>query len=174
MDSPLFYAYQIILDTKPSFLLWEMYCEEKDRFYTDAAGRLVREKSYNELIEALDKTIEIEDEGDIFCINLDTLPKALEKIHKNESTPQAINEEILSYWNFVEDIYRTFSLTEQRNKLDTPLLNKAYKKLFYGNNFESIQKDNPVYEPIWSEEEAMALKKELHDSLTFIKQKIFT
>jgi hypothetical protein len=77
---------------------------------------------------------------------------------------------LLDGWNFIEDMGRTFNLKKNMKKLRSRLLNKAYKKLFYGCNLQSVTLEGKSYNPLWKQEEISAMHTELRAIWTLFRK----
>jgi hypothetical protein len=64
-------------------------------------------------------------------------------------------------WNMLDDALRVqFDARSQYwTKSQTPLANKMYEKLFWGNNLPAVTPPGKHYEPIWSQEEVETLSR---------------
>lgn len=76
---------------------------------------------------------------------------------------------ILEFWNIVDDISESVKKTIYKK---TDISERIYEKLFYGNNFKSINTSGREYVPEWSNEELKVLKTILEHALLFIKNQL--
>ena len=91
-------------------------------------------------------------------IDFDNFWHTIEKINTTDATPTSECEMILEAWNFFEDLINTFNISDLSDQLHGSVLDKAYKKIFYGNNLKSITPKDELYNPMWHEEEINEFK----------------
>lgn len=99
--------------------------------------------------------------SDAATMDFDMFWKELNDLNIKKPSDEKTCDVILNGWNFIEDLIRTFSLDGLREKLTDLQLNKAYKKIFYGNNIEAVTPNDYSYNPLWEEEEILILREKL-------------
>lgn len=168
----LFYPCTVTIKQKNQIWVWYTNQDEEDLFLLDLLGKLVVARTEDELnliFKHSNKTL-MWDEASSF--DLDLFWKTLKAMRPGESTPTETNALLLDGWNFIEDLCRTFGLSELVNSLNTTVIKKAYSKLFYGNNIEAITPPNREYNPIWTEDEIVALNCMMTKIWNFCLEKI--
>lgn len=91
-------------------------------------------------------------------IDFDMFWKEINALNVGNATDESACKVLLSGWNFIEDMMRTFSLNYSYKELDKTLIDKTYKKIFYGNNIQAVTPENSGYMPLWGNEELINLR----------------
>lgn len=147
------YPYWFQFRKKRSILMW-LSSPERDMFMLSSQGKLLiasTESRMKELLRGENIEVDWKSSGNI---NFDAFWSSLKRLSAKNTSSESDCKILLEGWNFIEDIIMTFELKNLHSKLQSKTLNKAYKKLFYGNNIEAVKKDNSEYEPLWSKEES--------------------
>lgn len=153
------YPCEYIYDGIKTMLIWQTSHKSRDTFKLNNDSRLIEINDDTSLKEMKEKLKDVHwDEKS--TINFDKFWIYIYKLKPHKASSQEICDLILSGWNFIEDLGRTFGYERELKKLKSPILTKCYNKLFYGNNLLPMDK---IYHPIWSKTEIKAIKKGLKD-----------
>lgn len=131
-----------------------------DRFKLNEEKTILFSKSEEKLKEMLGEESEKVNWIEDSVINFDKFWTALRNLRINRASSINTCNLLLDGWNFIEDLLRTFGLDNEMKSLRTPLLNKAYEKLFCGCNLPSVTPEGKSYSPLWTYEEILVLRKE--------------
>ena len=165
------YPYSYCFNGKVKTLLW-LGSEEDDgdKFLTFDDGPLYVAESDNAPIvelNGIDFNVSWNERAEIdfdqFWLELDGLASF------SKSTNYDL---ILTGWNFIEDILRTYSLTDLRKRLDNITDNDAYQKIFSSSNIEVFQSQSEDYEPKWSQDEVTSIVADLRYVWEGVEKKI--
>lgn len=151
------YPHSVKIDGRSYLLIWCTDDPSGDHYFT-IKDQLLIGGNKDDITSKLQEDAERVqwDSGDE--LDLDMAFSELEKMTQGPTTKVRQNVLILDSWNFFEDLIRTFSLEEKFSNYRTPLLNKAYDKLFWGCNLPSVTPAGKSYEPIWNEEEVQNIR----------------
>jgi len=155
-------------------LIWKSGTNE-DTFKVDKNGTLISSSTINALKRILDYDSENIYWSDYAEINFDKFWIALENLRINRASDIKTCKILLDGWNFIEDMGRTFKLSEEMKRLKSHILCNAYDKIFWGNNLPAVTPEGNYYSPLWSTEEISSLRNEfkyiwkIFTSLNYIK-----
>ena len=164
------YPYMYVYKGKKTFLLWQGE-NQQNCFMRNSnnllvsAGSLVRLKR---LVPRKNNNIKWSEHGEL---DLDSFWRALKHLKKGRASSKRTCNILLNGFNFIEDMLRTFDLKEAEKKLHVPLLDKAYKKLFWGSNLPSITPNEKSYHPLWLQREISILNSEFKAVWQTIRKK---
>lgn len=153
------YPWSYIFQKQKTVLLWVTY-PENDHFLTTKKGKLISASSIQKLKTKVKKkkyNVQWDEPGDI---NFDKFWTAINNLRENRASSIKTCKVLLDGWNFIEDMGRTFSLQKEMKRLKSKILNKAYQKIFAGNNLPGVTPEGMSYSPLWTKKEIKALKKE--------------
>lgn len=153
------YPYSYIFKKKRKILIWQS--GKKDTFRVDSEGRLVVAENIKTLQSSLGEDSNRVHWNEASEIDFDRFWVVLKNLRTGRASSPKTCSLLLNGWNFIEDMLRTFAMSKEKRRLKSPLLNRAYKKIFYGINLPSITPDNKSYSPLWEHEEILTLRKEL-------------
>jgi hypothetical protein len=159
-DKDTWYPYAYLFRGEKTILLWRS-SERGDCFALESRGKLISFKTVREAKKLLGKESRKVRWSKGANINFDEFWAALRALRVRRASSKKTCESILNGWNFIEDLLRTASLKRVGKSLRTPVLNRAYKKLFHGANLPSVTPRSRSYEPLWESEEILALRKEM-------------
>lgn len=164
-----YYPVAFVYKSKRKVFIWETNKDEGDTFKLDESQHIVYADSENELKEMIGKnSIEIHwSEG--AEEDFDKFFGSLSRLNTRFASSTKTCRLLLDGWNLIEDLLRTFNLKEESERLKSPVLNKAYEKLFYGCNLPSITPENKSYSPLWLADEIVLLRKELRFVWHFLR-----
>ncbi len=155
-DLPI-YPYVVHYKSKDIYLLWQT-SYEGDCFLLSDKKKIFLSDNKEEVdafMENIDRTLNWQEAGEI---DLELFFSCVKKIAPGISTSEEENSILIDGWNFLDDIYSTLE-SEVGSLLFNETLNRAYNKIFYGNNLPSVTPDNCKYEPIWLAHEVSELNK---------------
>lgn len=158
------HPYGISIGQKSSFLLQLAYKEDnRDVFLKTEDDTLAVFFDKSEIDD--DRQEKINWPDSLFSLCPQDFVKALRNLNIDE--PSYIDEccTLLDWWNFLEDILRTYDGFHLFPVLKQDVLNGVYAKLFGGNNLQAMMpdghsQDNP-YHPFWTHEEIQIFKQEM-------------
>ena len=151
-----YFPYCYKFNGKHKYLIW--YSNGQDGFVLDDNNKMTCVSSRNRLIKfTMENKMHIKWE-ECGNIDLDKFFIALKNIRTRRASSIRTCSILLAGWNFIEDILFTFNLEQCRKALHTPVLNKAYDKLFYGNNLPAITPEGNEYQPLWLKEEIKEMR----------------
>jgi len=159
--------YTYIYNGAKTTLIWQTGAGP-DTFKLDRDGSLIAASSKRRLQQLLGRegdTVQWSEGGEV---DFDKFWRLLKNLRPNRASSQRTCEVLLSGWNFIEDLLRTFDLNQQLEGLHAPIMNKAYQKVFYGNNLPSITPKGRSYQPIWLRKETLAIRKEFGQIWSFL------
>lgn len=164
------YPYTCTYKKKQIILIWQTSDQFGDRFKVDEENKLIFSDSEEKLKELLGITAKevFWEEGTE--IDFNRFWNSLTRLRINQASSKKTCELLLNGWNFIEDVLRTFSLTVELEKLQSPTLNIFYKKLFYGNNLPSITPNGCSYTPWWTSDEIFSVQKEFKHIWSFLRK----
>ncbi len=166
------YPYAYIYQKRKTVLIWQTNGE--DTFRLDSENRLISAQTVEELKHILGKDADSVEWSEVAEINFDRFRTALKNLRHDRASSEKTCSLLLDGWNFLEDMARTFGLDKEMEKLRTSTMNKAYKKLFYGNNLSPMTPDGCSYHPLWTSEEISALRRSFENIFNLlIKNGIF-
>lgn len=154
------YPYCYSYKGKKRFLVWQTKEDDQDTFKLDRDNRLISSKSEHGLRSLLGTESKELKWSEGAEIDFDFFWNALRRLKVDKSSSAKTCKILLDGWNFIEDLARTFGLTEEMKRLHSPLLNKVYDKLFYGNNLPAGTPEGKSYSPLWLLEEIISIRKE--------------
>lgn len=154
------YPYCYIYKGKKTFLVWQTKKDEQDSFKLDSNNCLISSETEDELRKLLGNESKHIKWLEGAAIDFDNFWKALKNLKVDRASSEKTCKILLDGWNFIEDLAHTISLTEELKKLRSPLLNKVYEKLFYGNNLPAITPEGKSYSPLWLQEEIFLFRNE--------------
>ncbi len=132
------------LDEKDSYLIW--FTGDVDGVFLDSHGRVPAFRSEVELDNyAVARKVAVVS-GEVILHDLDKVLQWLKKPDRVD--PDC--DQTLAAWNMFDDVFRSLGKAFSSK---TPLENKVYDKLFYGNNLPAITPEGEHYEPAWSSQE---------------------
>jgi hypothetical protein len=156
------YPYCYIYKGRKTFLVWQTKEDDRDTFKLDRDNRLISSKSERGLRSLLGTESKRLKWSEGAQIDFDHFWNALRRLKVGRSSSERSCKIQLDGWNFIEDLVRTFGLTETTKGLHSPLLKKVYDKLFYGNNLPAVTPKGKSYTPVWLREEIVSFRKEFH------------
>jgi len=142
-------------------LVWETKGDQ-DTFKLDRDNRLISSKSEHGLRSLLGTESKQLKWSEGVEIDFDHFWNALGRLKVGRASSARTCEILLDGWNFIEDLARTLGLTKEMKRLHSPLLSKAYDKLFYGNNLLAVTPEGKSYSPLWLREEIVSFREEFH------------
>ncbi len=160
------YPYAYIYRNRKTILLWET-SEKPDSFKLDMNGKLIQSSSIGELEKRLPKHMKNVHWGECAEINFDKFWIALRNLRKDRASSPKTCEILLDGWNFIEDMGRTFQQDTIMKRLKTKVLNKAYDKIFTGNNLHAVTPNGRSYSPLWIKSEMKAIRTSFKDVWSF-------
>ncbi|EIJ41324.1 hypothetical protein BegalDRAFT_0404 [Beggiatoa alba B18LD] len=173
MTSSFFEKYPVscVYNNRKIILIWQTSDQVSDTFRLSEMNRLLFANSEEELIQLLEPA-EIKETQwkESTEINISKFLAQLSRLKTKHSSSKITCKQLVDGWNFIEDILRTFHLDKESKKLKSPILNKVYKKLFYGCNLPSVTPEGESYSPIWTNEEIFLVRKEFRDIWSFLKK----
>lgn len=159
----MIYPYRCTYKRDCKFLAWENRETGGDIFKKDiATGSLIVCGSIFELKATLD----LKDYESKFCeeiseINFDKFWIYVRNIRNGKPSSTKVCSILLDGWNFIEDLIRTDGQESDLLRFRTPVLDKMYKKLFYGNNLPSVTPEGAIYNPIFRRKEISIFRQEI-------------
>ncbi len=154
------YPYTYAYLGKLSTLLWAP-SDTGDCFLRDHDGALYSAGNIEDakvLFGKLPKSISWDEAA---FVDFDSFWREIDRLDEKTSTDENACAVILAGWNFVEDILRTFAFDGLRDELNEEQVNKAYKKIFCGNNMDALTPRGSSYSPEWDKAELEILKSSL-------------
>jgi hypothetical protein len=151
------YPYAYIFKGRKTVLLWET-SGKPDSFKLDMNGQLIQSSSIEELKKRLPEQIDDVHWDEYAEINFDKFWVAIRNLRKNRASSKKTCEILLNGWNFIEDMGRTFQQDTKMKRLKTKVLNKAYDKIFAGNNLPAVTPEGRSYSPLWTKNEMKAMR----------------
>lgn len=164
------YPYCYIYKGKKIFLVWQTKEDDQDTFELDSNNRLILSKSEHGLRDLLGPKSKRVKWSEGAEIDFDHFWDALRRLKVGRSSSTKTCKILLDGWNFIEDLARTIGLTQEMKRLHSPLLNKVYDKLFYGNNLPAVTPEGKSYSPLWLREEIISFRKEFHSIWKILKK----
>ncbi|RLC09156.1 MAG: hypothetical protein DRI57_22645 [Deltaproteobacteria bacterium] len=166
------YPYAYIYQKRKTILIWQTNGE--DTFRLDSENHLISAQTVEDLKHILGKDADSVEWSEVTEINFDRFQTALKNLRHGRASSQSTCDLLLDGWNFLEDMARTFGIDKEKEGLRTPILNKAYDKLLYGNNLAPVTPERCSYHPLWAREEIFGLRREFKKILKlFIKKGVF-
>jgi hypothetical protein len=156
------YPYCYIYKGKKRFLVWQTKEDDQDTFKLDRDNRLISSRSEHGLRSLLGTESKQLKWSEGAEIDFDRFWNALGRLKVGRSSSARTCIILLDGWNFIEDLARTIGLTEEMKRLHSPLLDKVYDKLFYGNNLPAVTPEGKSCSPLWLREEIVSFRKEFH------------
>ena len=156
----LIYPYSYIYMNKGKILLWQTGEGGPDSFVLNCKNQLISadtEENMKKLLGDKSGRIQWSEPAEI---NFDLFWKALKNLRVNRASSAKTCKLLLDGWNFIEDLLTTYQCTDEVHILQSPLLNKVYKKLFAGSNLPSVTPEGKSYAPLWLPEEISAIRDE--------------
>ncbi len=153
------YPYVYVYNGKKTILMWQT-SECGDSFRLNSNNNLIEAQSeakIKKLLRSESKKVHWSESTEM---DFDRFWKTLKTLKVGRASSGKTCKILLEGWNFIEDLARTIKRTEELRRLHSPLLNKIYKKLFYGNNLPSITPKGKSYSPFWLKEEISSFKNE--------------
>lgn len=155
------YPYTFGFKKKKSIFLWYTNDKEEDLLLLDSSGKLISTSSKDEidlLMKNYNYTVEWDEAVEM---DFDSFWLEVEKLKSYSFSSKKTCVTLLDGWNFLEDLCRTLHILENIPGLKTPLADKVYKKLYYGNNIEAVTPEDKSYNPIWLPEEISFFNTEI-------------
>ncbi len=168
-DSMKMYPYAYIHQGKRTILVWQT--NGKDTFRLDPEGRLISAPTVEELKHQIGEDARRVAWAEGAEINFDRFWVSLRNMRPVRSSSEQTCHLLLNGWNFLEDLGRTFRSDKELEGLRSPLLSKAYEKLFYGNNLPSMTPKGHSYHPLWTAEDMQAFRTEFRKVWQVFREK---
>jgi hypothetical protein len=156
------YPYAYIYKGRTTILLWET-SGKPDSFKIDVNGKLIQSSSIEELGKRLPTNMKDIHWDECAEINFDKFWIAIRNLRSDKASSPKTCEILLNAWNFIEDMGRTFQSETKMESLKTKELNKAYDKIFAGNNLPAVTPKGRSYSPLWTKGEIKALRNAFKD-----------
>lgn len=152
------YPYAYIYKGNQTILIWQTSNEDfGDRFRLSSDNVLVEIKNEADLKRMKHELPDVH-WNEMATMDFDRFWEAIRKMKPGQASSQKTCDLILSGWNFIEDMGRTFGCAVQLKKLLSPFLTDCYNKIFYGVN---LLPTGTPYHPVWSKNEITAIRKSL-------------
>ncbi|MDD2814430.1 MAG: hypothetical protein PHP00_01650 [Thiotrichaceae bacterium] len=163
-----YYPVAFVYKSKRKVFIWETNKDEGDTFKLDESQHLVYADSEGELKEIIESSSLELHWNEASEENFDKFFGSLSRLNTRFASSTKTCRLLLDGWNLIEDLLRTFNLKEESERLKSPVLNKAYEKLFSGCNLPSVTPENKSYSPLWLADEIILLRKELRFGWHFL------
>jgi hypothetical protein len=164
------YPFCYIYKGRKTYLIWQTKEDGKDSFRLDLKNLLISSRSERKLRDLLGNKARQLKWSESAEVNIDHFWNALRGLKVGKSSSTDTCKILLNGWNFIEDLVKTVGHTEVTKGLHSPLLNKVYEKLFYGNNLPAITPQGKSYSPLWMREEIVSLRKEFYSIWKILKE----
>jgi hypothetical protein len=132
-----------------------------DYFKTEINGTLYIAKNIQDAKEKFSDMSSNIFWSEVAIINFDKFWLSVKNLKPGKSASTKTCKILLDGWNFLEDLIRTIGQESDLLRLRTPILNKMYEKLFYGNNLPAITPEGKSYNPIFKRAEIATFRKEI-------------
>lgn len=147
------YPYTYVNRGKKTVLIWQTNELSGDSFKVDENEKLLFAKSKQEYLKILGDDFDKVHWSEGAEIDFDKFWISLNNLRVERASSSKTCDRLLNGWNFIEDMLKTFNLKSDFDQLKTPMLNKAYKKLFSGNNLPAVTPEDKTYSPVWTKKE---------------------
>jgi len=161
------YLYSYIFNSEKRNLLWKE-CDSGDFFICNEDGSLTTYNSTDDLIKINNIDHNLIHTTEQSEINFDLFWKCIYNLRKNRSPSNNTCTIIINGWNFIEDILKTFNITEYIFMLKSQSLNLIYDKFFHGMNIPPTTPDNNIYYPLFTSDEIHELRNVMKEIWNYL------
>ncbi len=158
------YAVRLQAQGQQRFLLWqEGEAARTDSFITwPGSHRLLTAASRDDLERLAARVALPVANRETVSFDIDALLRALTGLREHRACSTSTCRHLLNGWNTLDDLARSLGVAlADGDARDKRRLDKAYQKVFWGNNLPSFTPDGASYRPIFVAEERRLMRRHL-------------
>jgi hypothetical protein len=169
----LHYVLRLRVRGRNYFVLWEEHPEEADRLTIEARmSRFVSARSKGRLLEKIRSMPDVNlANQEPIHMDVDEVFKALAALRPLRALSERKCEILLNGWNLLRDMYRSIPSNASEPRFDRgKVVQKAYDKLFWGNNLPAVTPPGRSYSPLYSSQELQSIRRSFRGLWSEIRQ----